>query len=141
MSIPGFRLDTKTGIYHEVSTHWLKRVQTKSSNPLARQMAAFALHQYQGYLETCKKYEVSTRRSLYDLCSGVANIANNITHHRKMVPMGFRDGPEVFYFPVFAEACAYRGKTPPSEAITAHVDIKSQRRPQTTKFGNTVLKS
>lgn len=133
------RTDTNTGIEHETATEYLERVMRDSENPVACEMAAFALDQYKELMASWKERGVSTRRSLYDLLSGVRNISNKVTHFRRMVPI--KSGKKTYYFPVFTETCGYRGKVAPKDAISTGLAVNSERRPQPGKFRNITLKS
>jgi hypothetical protein len=133
------RKDSKTGIEYETAPEYLQRVMAQSQNPTARVLAATALRDYQKLLISWSQRGVKTRRSLYDLLSGVRNICNKVTHFKRMVPI--QSGTDMFYFPVFVEVCDYRGKVPPPDAIVTGLLVRSKRRPQETKFGNMILKS
>jgi hypothetical protein len=124
---------------YEIAPEWLERVATSADSSQTRQLARFALDQWNGLLQSWEVREVKTRRSLYDLLSGILQIARTLKHHQYMTPV--ISGKDTFYFPVFAEACDYRGKDRPHDAVVTGLPVKSHRRPQTKKWGNTILKT
>jgi hypothetical protein len=124
----------------EEATEWLKRVMSDRSVPAdVRRLARFALGQWVALSASWKARGVKTRRSLWDLLSGILQIARQTTHHPDMVEV--RSGEDFFYFPVFEEACDYRGKKAPASALRSGVRVLAHRLPQTAKWGNTVTKT
>lgn len=124
---------------NETSTEWLGRVINISTSPKARRLARFALDQWATLGVAWKLEEVKTRRSLWDLLSGILQIAKNTEHHCDMTPVEIKG--RIFYFPIFTEACDYRGKKPPSGSVASGIRVQAHRRPQTAKWGNEVLKT
>lgn len=125
----------------ESANDWLFRVRATSPNPQARTLAAFALSEWDRLLASWKTRQVKTRRSFWDLIAGVFECHQNITHHAHMTPV--ISGDDTFYFPIFKEALGRRDKHPSATegAVTTGVTVRSGRKPQTTKWGNTVLKT
>jgi hypothetical protein len=124
---------------HETAPEWLKRVSISSSSPEARSLARYALEQWNLLLTSWKQRGVRTRRNLWDLLSGILQIAKSTKHQCNMIRI--ESGNETFYFPILLEACHFRGKDPPSDAVKTGIMVRAHRRPQTTKWGNIVLKT
>lgn len=125
----------------ETAKQWLGRVSQYSEDPKARVMAKWALDEYDRLFDSWKTREVGTRRSLWDLIAGVFECCQNITHHTHMTPV--KSGDQTFYFPIFTEAVGRRAKHSSAAigAITSGIPVRSERLPQTTKWGNVVCKT
>jgi hypothetical protein len=123
----------------ETALEWLSRVSRESNDSNIIILADFAVSQWIDLSESWKARDVKTRRSLWDLMAGIEQIGHNTIHKTTMSTI--YSGPSVFNFPIFLEACHYRGKEPPVGAVETGVRVHSHRRPQTTKWGNIVLKS
>ena len=125
----------------ETAPQWLRRVARTSKNPRAKTMASFAIAEWDRLLHSWDVRGVKTRRSQWDLIAGVFECHQNITHHEYMTPV--ESGLDTFYFPIFKEAVGRRSKHPSAAkgAIVSGVSMRSERLPQTTKWGNTICKT
>lgn len=124
----------------EPALEWLDRVSAQSNDRNARLMAEYAIAQWTGLAASWKLRKVSTRRSLWDLLAGVFECHQVIQHHTSMTRI--ESGSDVFFFPIFFEACGRRAKSARGiGAIKAGVPVKSERLPQTSKWGNIVCKT
>lgn len=124
----------------ETALEWLKRVKRDSKNPDARRLAAFAFDEWKRLEASWKRLGVKTRRSLWDLIAGVFECHQKIEHYALMTPV--ISGDDSFYFPVFKEACGRRAKhSTASDAIASGILMRSERLPQTGKWGNTICKT
>lgn len=124
---------------HETALEWLERVAANSLNPRARDLALLATQQWTALLWSWNQRGVKTRRSLWDLLSGILQVAHSTTHRCIITPV--ESGGKVFHFPIFSEACDYRGKAWPLGAVRTGIQVQAHRCPQTTKWGNVVLKT
>jgi len=123
----------------EEAPDWLDRVSKTAEDPAVRAIAAHALSEWAGLLESWRQRNVKTRRSLYDLLSGLLQISHNYTWNTQMTTV--ISDKKKFVFPIFSEACDYRGRERPVGAIVTGVRIQSHRRVQKKKWGNDVLKT
>jgi len=123
----------------ETCVNWLERTSRIARGVLARRKATEALETWEALLESWKERGVKTRRSLWDILAGTKEVAGHISHTEG--PVTIISGDKSFTFPVFAEACEYRGRTTPACAITTGVYVIAHRVPQDGKWGNTVLKT
>ncbi len=123
----------------EEAQEWLARVAKEAAIPQTQQLATMTLASWNGLLASWANRGVKTRRSLYDLLSGLLQVAHNYTWNTTCTKV--RSGSQVFVFPIFAEACDYRGRARPPGAVVAGVRIQSHRRVQKAKWGNDVLKT
>lgn len=124
---------------YEEASEWLERVSREATDPHVRALAAHALDQWNQLSASWNARGVKTRRSLYDLLAGLLQVAQNYTWNTVMTTV--RSGSQRFTFPIFTEACDYRGRAAPPGAVRAGVRIQSHRRVQKGKWGNDVLKT
>jgi hypothetical protein len=124
---------------YEEAPEWLARVSIKAKDPNVRSLAANALGEWNRLLDSWESRGVRTRRSLYDLLAGLLQISRNYRWNTHTVTV--RSGADRFTFPIFTEACDYRGRAHPTGAIQTGIRIQSHRKVQKKKWGNDVLKT
>jgi hypothetical protein len=125
---------------NEKAVDWLRRVVRESNNPLARELAQNALDEWFRLLDSWKRRGVHTRRSLWDLLSGLLQQGPN-GYKWNTTTTVMVSGDDIFHFPIFSEACDYRGRAHPSGAVKTGVIAFAHRTVQKAKWGNDVLKT
>lgn len=124
----------------EISNDWLARCSRTASTSDQRRLAALTLAEYNLFVQVCKARGVATRRSFWDMMSGMRQVGpNGYEFFDDFTPM--RSGPVVFLTPVFAEGCRRYGRTPPKSVVSMGVLPESHRSPQTTKWKNLQLET